>query len=140
MSITDFNFPNPPLKGTTVTTSNSFLGIASDYASNIPEPTSFSAEKLLKKLNEERFPWDKDKGSYSITQSSSWRWEIDFVQYAPTPYVLYRGEVMIASLEEEFVDEGRYIKPEFINLNLYGTATVDDIRFIKECTGWLISV
>lgn len=117
------------------------VGIIPDYDSHIPIARAYSPEILVEKLNKEILPWDKERGEFSITQTSSWRWEIDFVQFAPTPYQLFRGTNSLGYLERKFAENDALdTVPQFTDLNVYGSATVDDIRFIRECTGWTINV
>lgn len=142
MSMSDYDSFNPAPVGATKSfaeKANNFLGIDPDYANKIPEPKAFTPVALIAKLSVEQMPWED--GGWSITQTSRWQWEIDFVQYLPTAYQLSRGDTVIGFLKEYFVENGaRFTEPHFEGFEPYSEATVYDIRFLRECTGWTIII
>jgi hypothetical protein len=120
--------------------SDSAIGIDSDYDSNIPEPKVFTPKQLVEKLNKEEL-WPQYGKTYSIKVTQEWRWQTDFVNYQPTPFTLYYDTIAIGTLEQDFDNPfDKSDQPSFENFIPSGDCTVEQVRFIRECTGWKIEI
>ncbi len=113
---------------------DSFLGIDPDYGNHVPEPKTLTVEKLIEGLNKEAFPWDKHQ--YAAHLSIDWIWQTDTILPVAVMLFLSRDKENIAILNTtspwaDFKVDG---------MQILGVATVDDLRFIREVTGWKIEI
>lgn len=125
MSMSDYDTFNP---------APGFLGIDPDYANKIPEPSTFTLEALIKKLNTESYPWDKE--SFSAHLDIDWVWQTDVMLPTGVLVTLQKNKEVIGHLNltdpwADFVADG------FVP---FYNCTVSNIRFIRECTGWTITI
>jgi hypothetical protein len=98
--------------------------------------TTFTCEKLVEKLNKETLPWDDHK--YRISLNLDWRWDTDTVPPTAIMLTLYKDDESIGLLN---IPEGiAWTDFTVLGIQLYGNATVEDVRFLRECTGWIINV
>lgn len=92
---------------------------------------TFTVEEFLKKLNTEKVPWETY--NYTVRQYREWLWESK-VNFTDGPLQLYKDDALIGSLVSVDVPFSvRAFEP-------YLDATVGDVQFIRECTGWLIAI
>lgn len=108
------------------------IGIDPDYDNKIPEPKKLKVEALVELLNKETFGPKK----WRVFAEQKWEWSGDYVAYWPSGHRLqFNGE-------DIGILQGNWDQPydTFDSIIILDDATLQQARFIKECTGWNIEV